>query len=219
MNRSEGAPIKVVIVDDHPVVRSGIKDMLSVFDDIQLVGEASSGQEFLENMQNLNPDLILLDMVMPHMDGLETTRAVLNQNPNIKIVILTTFANGIDVQEALEAGAVGYLTKHSKIDVLADAIRTANSGQTILAPQAVTALMESRRSSSRLGQDLSKRELEVLALLVEGLSNREIALRLKISPETVKHHVSSCMSKLEATNRTQAATKAIELKLIPRQQD
>jgi two-component system, NarL family, response regulator LiaR len=218
MNMNERVPIKVIIVDDHPVVRAGIRDMLSVFDDIELVGEAAGGQELLAQIQDLVPDVILLDMVMPYMNGLETTRAVLAQYPTMKIVILTTFANGEDVQKVLDAGAVGYMTKHSKIDVLADAIRTANAGQIVLAPQAATALMESRRSSSKLGQDLTKRELEVLALLVEGLSNREIALRLKISPETVKHHVSSCMSKLEATNRTQAATLAIDLQLIPRQQ-
>lgn len=216
MNMNERVLIKVIIVDDHPVVRAGIKDMLSIFDDIELVGEATGGQELLAQIHDLVPDVILLDMVMPYMNGLETTRAVLAQFPDIKIVILTTFVHGNEVQEVLDAGAVGYMTKHSKIDVLADAIRTANSGQTVLAPQAATALMESRRNTSTLGQDLTKRELEVMALLVEGMSNREIALRLKISPETVKHHVSSCMSKLEATNRTQAATLAIELQLVPR---
>jgi len=215
MNESEMALIKVMIVDDHPVVRAGIKDMLSVFDDIELVGEADSGRELLEKLQNLNPDVILLDMVMPYMDGLETTRAVLAQYSDMKIVILTTFAKGDNVQEVLDAGAVGYLTKHSKIDVVADAIRRAYSGQTVLAPEAATAMMANRRNTSELGKNLTRRELDVLALLVQGMSNREIALRLEISPDTVKHHVSKCTAKLEATNRTQAAAKALELGLVP----
>lgn len=216
INQSEESPIKVVITDDHPVVRAGIKDMLSVYDDIELVGEADSGKDLLEKMQNLNPDLILLDMIMPHMDGLETTRAVVAQYPRMKIIILTTFAKGEDVQKVLDAGAVGYLTKHSKIDSLADAIRRAYGGQTVLAPEAATVLMDNRRNDVKLGHDLTKRELEVMALLVEGLSNREIALRLEISPDTVKNHVSNCMSKLEAKNRTQATATALELGIIPR---
>jgi len=218
MNMSEQAPIRVMTVDDHPVVRSGINDMLSIFNDIELVGEAGSGQELLDQIQVLAPDLILMDLIMPHMDGLETTRAVLAQYPDMKIVILTTYPQGDIVQEALEAGAVGFFTKHAQIDVLADAIRSAYRGQTILAPEAIKALMQSKTGSPQLGHDLSKRELQVLALLAEGLSNREIALRLKISRNTVKHHVGTCMSKLEAANRTEAATKALELQLIPRSQ-
>ncbi len=214
----EQAPIRVIVVDDHPVVRSGIKDMLSVFDDIELVGEAGSGQDLLDQIPGLLPDLILMDLVMPKMDGLETTRAVLAQYPGTKIVILTTYPKGDNVSTALDLGVVGFLTKHAQIDVLADAIRTAYSGQTVLAPEATAALMKSSRGATRSKPNLTKRELEVLAFLVEGLSNREIGLRLKISPETVKHHVSACISKLEVTNRTQAAALAIELQLVPRPQ-
>lgn len=218
MNMSEQAPIKVIIVDDHPVVRTGIRDMLSIYDDIDLVGEAAGGQELLDQIQELVPDLILMDMIMPGMDGLETTRAVLTQYPDTKIVMLTTYPQGVVVRNVLDAGAVGFLTKQANIDVLADAIRAAYRGQVVLTPEATKALMQSYGSSSNLGQDLTKRELEVLALLAEGLTNREIALRLKISRDTVKHHVSTCMSKLEAANRTEAATKALELQLIPRSQ-
>ena len=215
MNMHEQTPIKVMVVDDHPVVRSGLRDMLSIFDDIELLGDASGGRELLDQLQELVPDLILMDMVMPQMDGLETTRAVLTQFPDVKIVILTTFPQGHVVRDALEAGAVGFLTKHTEIDALADAIRASHSGQTILAPEATAALMKTQANSPRLGQDLTKRELQVLALLVDGLSNQEIALRLKISPETVKHHVSACMSKLQAANRAQAAALAVELQLVP----
>jgi len=218
LNMSEQATIKVVIVDDHPVVRNGIENMLLVFDDIELLGEAESGSDLLAQLQHISPDVILMDVAMPGMDGLETIRAVLAQYPEMKIVMLTTFPEGDVVREALEAGAVGFFTKNTEIDTLANAIRAAHAGQTILAPEAAAALMNTKTRSPELGHDLSKRELEVLALLVEGLSNREIAQRLSISPATVKHHVSACMSKLEATNRAQAAVLAIELQLIPRSQ-
>jgi DNA-binding NarL/FixJ family response regulator len=218
LNMSEQATIKVVIVDDHPVVRNGIMNMLLVFDDIELVGEAEGGLDLLAQLQKTIPDVILMDMVMPGMNGLETTRAVLAQHPEVKIVILTTFPQGDVVREVLEAGAVGFLIKNAEIDTMVDAVRAAHAGQTILAPEAAAALLKTKTRSPELGQNLSKRELEVLALLVEGLSNREIAQRLSISPATVKHHVSACMSKLEATNRAQAAVLAIELQLIPRSQ-
>jgi DNA-binding NarL/FixJ family response regulator len=213
---SDQEPIKVIIVDDHPVVRSGILNMLLVFDDIELVGEAGGGLELVTQLQEIMPDVILMDMVMPGMDGLETTRGVLAQYPEVKIVMLTTFSKGDLVRDALEAGAVGFLTKDTEIDTLADAVRAAHAGQTVLAPQATAALMKTKTRPPELGHDLSKRELEVLALLVEGLSNREIGQRLKISPATVKHHVSARMSKLGAANRAQAAILAIELQLIPR---
>lgn len=215
---SETKPIKVIIVDDHPVVRSGIMNMLLIFDDIELIGEAGGGKELLAQLQKIRPDVILMDMVMSGMDGLETTRAVLAQYPDMKIVILTTFPEGDVVRDTLEAGALGFLTKNMEIDKLADAVRAAYAGQTILAPEAMMALMQSKTRSPKLGHNLSKRELEVLALLVEGLSNREIGERLTISPATVKHHVSACISKLEAANRGQAAILALELQLVPRPQ-
>ncbi len=215
---SEQNPIKLIIVDDHPVVRNGIMNMLLIFDDIELVGEAGGGLELLSQLQEVVPDVILMDMVMPGMDGLKTTRAVRAQYPDVKIVILTTFPQGDVVRDALEAGAVGFLTKNAEIDTLADAVRAAHAGQTTLAPEATAALMQSKSRSPKLGHDLSKRELEVLALLVEGLSNREIAERLTISPATVKHHVSACISKLQAANRGQAAILALELQLVPRPQ-
>lgn len=205
-----------MIVDDHPVVRNGIVNMLLVFDDIEYIGEAGGGRELIKLLQGQMPDVVLMDMVMPGMDGLETTRTVLAQYPEIKIIILTTFPEGDVVRDALEAGAVGFLTKNTEIDALADAVRAAYTGQTVLAPEATAALMQAKTSAPRVGHDLSERELEVLALLAEGLKNREIGERLAISPATVKHHVSACISKLEVSNRGQAAVLALELDLVPR---
>lgn len=213
---AEQSLIKVIIVDDHPVVRNGIANMLLVFDDIELIGQAGGGSELLTLCQKAVPDVILMDMVMPGMDGLETTREVLARYPDVKIVILTTFPKGELVQRALEAGAMGFLTKDAEIDALADAIRSAHNGRRILAPEATEALIEAKVNSPAMGADLSPREREILSLIVEGLSNQEIADQLIISPATVKNHVSACMSKLGTTNRVQAAVLAVELQLVPR---
>jgi len=212
---SESKPIKVMIVDDHPVVRDGLKPLLLDKDDMELAGEAGSGRETLARCQESTPDVILMDMAMPGMDGLETTRAVLDQYPQVKIIILTNFPDEELVQGALEAGAIGYLLKNVTINTLANAIRSAYAGQSTLSPEATKALMQTRAHPQRLGDDLSPREREVLAMVVQGLSNDQIAERLTISPFTVKNHVSACISKLGAANRTQAATIAVEYRLIP----
>ena len=208
-------PIKVMIVDDHPVVRNGIINMFLIFDDIEFIGEAGGGRELLTMLPQVVPDVILMDMVMPGMDGLQTSREILANYPDIKIVFLTTFPEGDVVRDALEAGAVGFLTKDAEIDALADAVRAAYAGQTVLAPEATVALMQAKASAPKVGHDLSERELEVLALLVEGLSNSEIAEELTISPSTAKHHVSACISKLGVAKRGQAALLALELELVP----
>lgn len=207
---TEAKPIKVMIVDDHPIVRDGLKSVLLAADDMVLAGEAGSGREALARCRESLPDVILMDVVMPGMDGLETTRAVLGQYPEVKIVVLTTFPEEDLVQKALAAGAIGYWLKNAPADALADAIRSAYAGQATLAPEATQALIQARTHPRKLGYDLSGRELEVLALLVDGLSNDEIAERLVISPGTVRHHVSACISKLGASNRTHAAALAVE---------
>jgi NarL family two-component system response regulator LiaR len=214
MKMTEAKPIRVLIVDDHPVVRDGLRSVVLASDDMELAGEAGSGQEALARCQRSQPDVILMDVVMPGgMDGLETTRAILGQYPEAKIVVLTTFLDEARVQEALEAGAMGYWLKNAPADTLADAIRSAHAGEPTLAPEATQALIRARTRPRKLGYDLSEREREVLALLVEGLSNDEIAERLVISPGTVRHHVSACISKLGASNRTHAAALAVEHKL------
>jgi NarL family two-component system response regulator LiaR len=207
---TETKPIKVMIVDDHPIVRDGLKSVLLAADDMELVGEAGDGREALARCKETLPDVILMDLVMPGMDGLETTRAVLGQYPDVKIVVLTTFPEEGLVLATLEAGAIGYLLKNTPADKVADAIRSAYAGQPTLAPEATQALIRARIGPQKLGHDLSKREKEVLALVVEGLSNNEIAERLVISPATARHHVSACITKLGASNRTHAAALAVE---------
>ena len=206
--------IEVLVVDDHPMVRHGIKTILLTFDDIRVVGEAGNGLEALARCQETTPDVILMDIVMPGMNGVETTRAVLDRYPQVKIIVLTSFPDQDLVQETLEAGAIGYLLKDTPIDALGDAIRSAHAGHSTLAPEATQALIQSKSRPPKLGHDLSPREREVLALVVEGLSNDEIADRLVISPNTVSKHVSACMSKMGATNRAQVAALAVRHQII-----
>ena len=211
---SETEIIKVMIVDDHPIVRNGLEASLLADEGLELFGMAKSGAEALALCQESAPDVILMDVVMPEMDGLETTRAILDRHPQVKIIVLTSFPEEDLVQRALEAGAIGYLLKNVSISTLSTAIRSAYSGQSTLSPEATQALVQSRSKSQDLGDDLSERERQVLALIVKGLSNEEIAEQLVISPYTVKNHVSACISKLGANNRTQAATIAIQNGLI-----
>jgi NarL family two-component system response regulator LiaR len=211
---SETKPISVMIVDDHPVVRTGLTTMLQAFDDLIMAGDAASGAEALAACEQTLPDVILMDMLMPGMDGVDTTRAVLARYPTVKIIMLTSFAEEEMVQSALEAGAIGYLLKNAPIDALAEAIRSAHDNRPSLAPEATQALIKAKTGPLKPGRDLTAREREVLALVVQGLSNEQIAEQLVISPATARHHVSACIKKLGASNRTQAAARAVEYQLI-----
>ena len=211
---TEQTAIKVMVVDDHPVVRDGLKNMFLVFDDLELSGEAEGGDKALALCQEATPDVILMDILMPGMDGIQATHAILEQYPQVKIIILTSYPEDDLVQNSLEAGAIGYVLKNASIDDLADAIRAAYSGMPTLAPEATRALIHAKTGPAKPGGDLSPREIEVLALIAQGLSNEEIAERLVISPATARHHVSACIQKLDAANRAEAAALAVKNGLI-----
>lgn len=215
MKNSPLQPIRVMLIDDHTMVRRGLATFLKVFDDLQLVGEAESGEAGIRLCAEVLPDVILMDMVMPDMDGAAATRAIRQQFPQVQVIALTSFKEGDLVKNALEAGAIGYLLKDVSADELAQAIRAAHAGRATLSPEAAQALVEAANQPSAPGLDLTERELEVLALMVEGLNNTQIAARLTVSPSTIKSHVSNILSKLGVASRTEAVTLALRNHLIP----
>jgi NarL family two-component system response regulator LiaR len=198
------------------MLRKGLRFFLAGFDDLELVGEAASGKEAVRLCAELEPDVVLMDMVMPDMDGATATGAIRRQNPTTEVIALTSFQEEDLIERALQAGAISYLLKNVSADALADAIRQAHAGHSILAPEATEALVKATRQ--RAGQrdyGLTERELEVLSLLVEGLSNAEIADRLVVSIATVKFHVRGILSKLGVSSRTEAVSLALQQNLIP----
>ena len=207
-------PIRVMLVDDHTMVRRGLAAFLKVFDDLQLAGEAESGAAAIQLCAEVLPDVVLMDMVMPDMDGAAATRAIRQQFPQVQVIALTSFKEGDLVKNALEAGAIGYLLKDVSADELVKAIRAAHAGRATLSPEAAQALVETANQPPTPGHDLTERELEVLALMVEGLNNTQIAGRLMVSSSTVKSHVSNILSKLGVASRTEAVTLALRSRLI-----
>jgi NarL family two-component system response regulator LiaR len=215
MSANSSQPIRVMLVDDHAMVRRGLAAFLKVFDDLQLAGEAESGEAAIQVCAEVLPDVILMDMVMPDMDGAAATRAIRQQFPQVQVLALTSYKEGDLVKNALKAGAIGYLLKDVSADDLAGAIRAAHSGRATLSPQAAQALVETANQSPLPGLDLTEREREVLALMVEGLNNTQIAGKLMVSPSTIKSHVSNILSKLGVASRTEAVTLALRSHLIP----
>ncbi len=214
---SKSDPIRVMIVDDHSMVRTGLATFIQVKPDLELVGEAKDGQKAVLMCERIQPDVILMDLVMPRMDGVAATRAIRERWPQIQVIALTSFQEKELVQDALRAGAISYLLKDVSSAELAEAIRAAHAGRPTLAPEVAQALIEVARAAGEdpePGHDLTSREREVLALMVEGLNNPQIGERLSISVTTVRSHVSNILFKLGISNRAEAIALALRNKLV-----
>ena len=195
--------IRVVVADDHAVVREGLAQLLSTATDLELVGSASDGSEAVEVVGRERPDVVLMDLSMPQVDGAEATRRILAADSAARVVVLTSFADDRHIVEALQAGAIGYVLKHAEPDELLGAIRAAAAGDAPLDPKAARVLLETKRVRS--DQQLSSREIEVLRLVATGLANKQIARRLGIAERTVKAHLTNIFTRIDVTDRTQAA--------------
>ena len=206
--------IKVIIVDDHVLVRSGLEVVLGMFDDIALVGQAGDGEEAVRLCGELRPDVVLMDLIMPGMSGVEATRRILDEFPETKVVALTSFTEDDLIGDTLRAGAIGYLMKNVSADQLADAVRAAAQGRSTLAPEAADVLVRSVSAPRTQADSLTAREQEVLKLMADGLTNADIGERLVIGVATVKTHVSSIIAKLGVSTRTEATALAIRRGLV-----
>lgn len=214
MTELPAAPIRVLVVDDHAMVRRGLATFLMVFDDLKLAGEAENGAGALQLCAENLPDVVLMDMVMPDMDGVSATRTIRQRFPTVQVIALTSFKEGELIKSALDAGAISYLLKDVSADDLARAIRAAHAGHTTLSPDIAQAIVHTAGESPPVGLDLTERELAVLVLLVEGLSNTQIAARLVVGPSTIKSHVSNILSKLGVSSRTEAVSLALRHHLV-----
>jgi NarL family two-component system response regulator LiaR len=208
--------IRVLIVDDHRVVRSGLTAFLGIFDDLELVGEAASGKDAVHLCPQVRPDVVLMDLVMPGMDGTTATRIIRQQYPHVQVIALTSFREHELVQAVLQAGAIGYLLKNVTADELADAVRAAYAGRPTLASEVTETLIYGITHPYTPSLDLTAREREVLALMVKGLSNTDIAAQLVVSRSTVKFYVSSILAKLHVASRVEAVALAVERHLVMR---
>ncbi len=206
-------PIRILIVDDHSVVRQGLRMFLNLEDDFEIVGEAGNGAEALEKVAALQPDVVLMDLVMPVMDGVTATEKIRQAHPDTEVIALTSVLEDTSVVNAVRAGAIGYLLKDTEADELRKAIKAAAAGQVQLSPKAAERLMREIRAPES-PEKLTERETEVLRLLARGKANKEIASELHISETTVKTHVSNIMMKLEVSSRTQAALYAVRIGLV-----
>ena len=206
--------IRILLVDDHEMVRIGVSAYLQAQEDMEVAGEAANGEEAVEMALELRPDVILMDMVMPVMNGAEATDAIIREWPEAKIMIVTSFLDDDKVYPALKAGAVSYILKTSKASRIADSIRETMNGTPVLEPEVMSKMMKQMRHERVLHEDLTEREMEILLLLAHGYTNQEIADELYIALKTVKYHVSNLLAKLEVHDRTQAVIYAFQHKLV-----
>jgi DNA-binding NarL/FixJ family response regulator len=209
--------VRVLLVDDHPVVRVGLRGMLAAAGDIEVVGEAGSGNEAVVLAGTLAPDVVLMDLRMPEVDGVTATERIRAVHPSTRVVVLTTYDTDTDILRAIEAGAAGYLLKDASLDTLADAVRAAARGETVLAPPVAARLVDRMRTpTAPAGETLTPRETEVLALVARGLSNADIGRTLYIGGATVKTHLLRIFAKLDVNDRTAAVTVAMSRGLLPK---
>lgn len=210
---SEQKMIRVMIVDDHDMVRRGLASYFRVTQDIELVGEASNGRQAFKVCEEIRPDVVLMDLLMPQMGGIEATRLIRERFPEVQVIALTSFQDKELVQEVLKEGAISYLLKNVSGEDLVSAIRAAYAGKPTIAPEVTQDFILNARQPQP-GDDLTDREREVLILMVEGLSNPEIAVRLTISRSTARAHVSNILAKLGVSNRSEAVVLALRNKLV-----
>lgn len=207
-------PIRVMIVDDHQMVRDGLRTFLSIHDDIQIVAEAEDGEQAIELFPVLKPNVILMDILMPNMDGFEATKQIRGMDNSVQVIALTSFADRELVTQALQSGAISYLLKDVHSDKLAESIRDAHRGRAMIDSAAAQALVTPENISSISRDDLTRRERDVLVLLSQGKTNKEIAVQLSLSEGTVRFHVSNILSKLGVNNRTEAVSQALKQGLV-----
>lgn len=210
----QSARVRVMLVDDHSMVRVGLATVLQGYDDLELAGEAASGEEAIQRCAEMAPDVILMDMALPRMSGTEAIRLIRSEHPTVQVLVLTSYNEGRLVMDALEAGAIGYLLKDVSASELVRAIRAAHIGRATLSPQAAQGLVAEANLPPKPGLELTPREREVLTLMVEGLNNGQIGERLTISASTVKSHVSHVLSKLDVATRTEAVTLALRQNIV-----
>lgn len=208
-------PIRILIIDDHSVVRQGLKMFLALDDELEVVGEASNGEQALALVEELSPDVVLMDLLMPVMDGITATQSIRQNHPETEVIALTSVLEDSLVVNAIRAGAIGYLLKDTEAEDIHRAIKSANAGQIQLSPRAAERLLREIREPVNI-EKLTEREMDVLRLLAQGKANKEIAFSLNVGETTVKSHVSNILMKFNVQSRTQAAILALKMGLISR---
>jgi NarL family two-component system response regulator LiaR len=216
---SEQEKIKVLIIDDHDMVRQGLRILLEVFDDFEVVADSDDAQMILSLCTAYQPDVVLMDLLMPRVSGVEATKLIRDNFPNIQVVALTSSIENTLVKDALQAGAIGYISKTGSIDEVVNAVRAAYRKSATLSADAMAGLLASVRQTSKFGYNLTKQERKVLKLLVEGFSNRDIADALVVSLSTAKAHVGNILSKLNTKSRTTAITLALQHRILDNDED